>query len=98
MEFASSYLVPALRSLARNKMRTGLTMLGIVIGVAAVITTVALGDGAGSQMQGSVAALGSNMVMVFPGSISRGGVQVGAGQTKTLVTADEISILNDVPN
>jgi putative ABC transport system permease protein len=98
MEFASSYLVPALRSLARNKMRTGLTMLGIVIGVAAVITTVALGDGAGGQMQGSVAALGSNMVMVFPGSIQRGGVQVGAGQTKTLVTADETSILNDVPN
>lgn len=98
MEFASSYLVPALRSLARNKMRTGLTMLGIVIGVAAVITTVALGDGAGGQMQGSVAALGSNMVMVFPGSIQRGGVQIGAGQTKTLVTADETSILNDVPN
>jgi putative ABC transport system permease protein len=73
-------------------------MLGIVIGVAAVITTVALGDGAGGQMQGSVAALGSNMVMVFPGSIQRGGVQVGAGQTKTLVTADETSILNDVPN
>jgi putative ABC transport system permease protein len=79
-------------------MRTGLTMLGIVIGVAAVITTVALGDGAGGQMQGSVAALGSNMVMVFPGSIQRGGVQIGAGQTKTLVTADETSILNDVPN
>ncbi|HEV2486558.1 MAG TPA: ABC transporter permease [Terracidiphilus sp.] len=98
MEFASSYLVPALRSLARNKMRTGLTMLGIVIGVSAVITTVALGNGAGGQMQGTVAALGSNMLMVFPGSMNRNGLQVGIGQTKTLVSADEASIVNDVPN
>ncbi len=98
MEFASSFLVPALRSLARNKMRTALTMLGIVIGVSAVITTVALGDGAGGQMQGTVAALGSNMLMIFPGSLNRGGLQVGIGQTKSLVTADEVSILNEVPN
>ena len=79
-------------------MRTGLTMLGIVIGVSAVITTVALGNGAGGQMQGTVAALGSNMLMVFPGSLNRSGLQVGIGQTKSLVTADEASILNDVPN
>ena len=98
MEFASSFLLPALRSLGRNKMRTGLTMLGIVIGVSAVITTVALGDGAGGQMQSTVAALGSNMLMVFPGSLNRNGLQVGIGQTKSLVSADEEGILNDVPN
>ena len=98
MEFASSYLVPALRSLARNKMRTSLTMLGIVIGVSAVIATVALGNGAGGQMQGTVAALGSNMLMVFPGSMNRNGLQVGIGQTKTLVAADEASIATELPN
>jgi len=98
MEFASSFLLPALRSLGRNKMRTGLTMLGIVIGVSAVITTVALGNGAGGQMQSTVAALGSNMLMVFPGSMNRNGLQVGIGQTKSLVNADEEGILNNVPN
>ena len=98
MEFASSFLVPALRSLARNKMRSGLTMLGIVIGVSAVIATVALGEGAGGEMQGTVAALGSNMLMVFPGSVSRNGLQVGMGQTKSLVSSDETAILNEVPN
>jgi putative ABC transport system permease protein len=98
MEFASSFLVPALRSLARNKMRSGLTMLGIVIGVAAVIATVALGQGAGGQMQSTVAALGSNMLMVFPGSVNRGGLQVGAGQTKSLVVDDENAIRENVPD
>ncbi len=98
MEFASSFLVPALRSLARNKMRSGLTMLGIVIGVAAVIATVALGQGAGGQMQSTVASLGSNMLMVFPGSVNRGGLQVGMGQTKSLVSADEAAILENVPD
>jgi putative ABC transport system permease protein len=49
-------------------------------------------------MQGTVAALGSNMLMVFPGSLNRGGLQVGIGQTKTLVTGDEMGILSDVPN
>jgi len=98
MEFASSFLLPALRSLGRNKMRTGLTMLGIVIGVSAVITTVALGNGAGGQMQSTVAALGSNMLMIFPGSMNKGGLRVGAGQTKTLISSDETGILNEVPN
>jgi putative ABC transport system permease protein len=98
MEFASSFLLPALRSLGRNKMRSSLTMLGIVIGVSAVITTVALGNGAGGQMQSTVAAMGSNMLMIFPGSPNRNGLQLGTGQTKSLVTADEEGILNDVPN
>ena len=98
MEFASSFLLPALRSLGRNKMRTSLTMLGIVIGVSAVIVTVALGDGAGGQMQSTVSALGSNMLMIFPGSPNRNGIQLGSGQTKTLVSADEQGILSDVPN
>jgi putative ABC transport system permease protein len=79
-------------------MRSSLTMLGIVIGVSAVITTVALGNGAGGQMQSTVAAMGSNMLMIFPGSPNRNGLQLGTGQTKSLVTADEEGILNEVPN
>ncbi len=98
MEFASSFLVPALRALARNKMRSGLTMLGIIIGVGAVIATVAIGQGAGAQMQNNIASLGSNMLMVFPGSVNRGGLQVGMGQTKTLVAEDEKAILRDCPS
>ena len=98
MEFASSFLVPALRALARNKMRSGLTMLGIIIGVAAVIATVALGQGAGGQMQSSVAALGSNMLMVMPGSVNRNGLRVGSGQTKSLVSEDERAILRESPD
>ncbi len=98
MEFASSFLVPALRALARNKMRSGLTMLGIIIGVGAVIATVAIGQGAGAQMQSNIASLGSNMLMVFPGSVNRGGLQVGMGQTKTLTVEDEKAILKDCPS
>ena len=98
MEFASSFLVPALRALARNKMRSGLTMLGIIIGVGAVIATVAIGQGAGAQMQSNIASLGSNMLMVFPGSVNRGGLQVGMGQTRTLIPEDETAILRDCPS
>ncbi len=98
MEFASSYLVPALRALARNKMRSGLTMLGIIIGVGAVIATVAIGQGAGAQMQNNIAALGSNMLMVYPGSVNRGGLRVGMGQTKTLIMDDEKAIQRDCPD
>jgi putative ABC transport system permease protein len=98
MEFSSSFLVPALRALARNKMRSGLTMLGIIIGVGAVIATVAIGQGAGAQMQNNIASLGSNMLMIFPGSVNRGGLQVGMGQTKTLISEDEKAILRDCPS
>jgi putative ABC transport system permease protein len=97
MSFLSFLLVPAVRALARNKMRSGLTTLGIVIGVSAVIATVSIGQGAGDAMQGSIASLGSNMLIILPGSINRGGLQVGTGQTKSLTRADEEAIRRDVP-
>ena len=62
----------ALRALARNKMRTILTMLGIIIGVGAVICTVAIGQGATAQVQQQIQALGDNMMMVFSGSVNSG--------------------------
>jgi putative ABC transport system permease protein len=88
----------ALRALARNKMRTILTMLGIIIGVGAVICTVAIGEGAGEQVQQQIQALGTNMVMVFAGSVNTGGVRMGSQATKTLTPDDAKAILAHVPN
>ncbi|MFN2450665.1 MAG: ABC transporter permease, partial [Candidatus Baltobacteraceae bacterium] len=63
----------ALRALARNKMRSALTMLGIIIGVGAVINVVGIGQGADKQIQDQIASLGSNMLFVGSGSVNRGG-------------------------
>jgi putative ABC transport system permease protein len=88
----------ALRALARNKMRTLLTMLGIIIGVGAVICTVAIGQGAGNQVQAQIQNLGTNLVMVFAGSVNTGGVRMGSQATKTLTDDDAQAILQHVPN
>ncbi len=96
MELAATIRI-ALRALARNKMRSALTMLGIIIGVAAVIAMVALGQGAQEQVQKQIAALGSNMLFVGSGTINRGGVRIGSGATKTLVYDDMSAILRDCP-
>src|ERR1700722_2989866 len=88
----------ALRALARNKLRTILTMLGIIIGVGAVICTVAIGQGASAQVQQQIQALGDNMIMVFAGSVNTGGVRMGNGANKTLTDDDAEAILQHVPN
>jgi putative ABC transport system permease protein len=75
----SALLRLALRSLARNKMRTFLTMLGIVIGVAAVIAMLAVGRGAGESMRSSIASLGTNVINVFPGGRGQGPARMEAG-------------------
>ncbi|HSE49017.1 MAG TPA: ABC transporter permease [Terriglobales bacterium] len=87
----------AMRALARNKMRSGLTMLGIIIGVGAVIAMVGLGQGAQKQVQDQIAAMGSNMLFVGSGSVNRGGLRVGFGGTKTLVIEDMQAIVREVP-
>ncbi|NNM91717.1 MAG: ABC transporter permease, partial [Candidatus Eremiobacteraeota bacterium] len=69
----------AVQALIRNKVRSLLTMLGIVIGVAAVIITVAIGAGARVSVQQSIASLGSNLIVVQPGSVTQGGVRTGFG-------------------
>ncbi|MGD0955757.1 MAG: ABC transporter permease [Candidatus Acidiferrales bacterium] len=88
----------ALRALGRNKLRTVLTMLGIMIGVCAVIGTVAIGQGASAQVQQQIQSLGDNMIMVFAGSVNSGGVRMGNGANKTLTADDAQAILQHVPN
>src|SRR5437764_5576592 len=71
----------AIRALARNKMRSGLTMLGIIIGVAAVIAMVGIGEGAQAAQQAQIAAMGSNMLFVSSGTVNRGGIRLSSGAT-----------------
>src|SRR6478736_532959 len=86
----------ALKALGRNKMRTALTMLGMIIGVAAVITMVALGTGAQSSIESQIQAAGTNMIMVSAGNFSSGGVRMGQGNASTLTPDDAVAI-RDVP-
>jgi len=78
----------AYRSLNRNKLRTFLTMLGIIIGVASVIAMLAIGEGSNQNIKASVASLGTNSIMIFPGSTGQGGVRQGASSTQTLKLED----------
>jgi putative ABC transport system permease protein len=90
----------ALRSLGRNRMRTLLTMLGIIIGVAAVLTMVALGTGARASVEDEVSAAGTNLIFVSAGNYTRGGegvgIAAGLGSAKTLVPADATAIASAV--
>ena len=96
MDFVSVVRV-ALRALTRNKMRSILTMLGIIIGVGAVIAMVGVGQGASEQMQAQIAAMGSNLIIVQSGSRQAGVVHIGFGATKSLVPADEAAMLQEIP-
>ncbi len=86
----------ALRALRRNKLRSGLTALGIIIGVASVVAMVAVGNGAQSNIQSQVAALGQNLLMVFAGSRRAGGVNSGLGSASTITLADAETIGREV--
>ena len=92
-----SILRIAMRALARNKMRSALTMLGIIIGVGAVIAMVGVGQGASQQVQNQISAMGSNMLFVSSGTVNRGGLRLGWGQTKTLVYDDMKAITQQAP-
>jgi len=87
----------ALKALARNKMRTALTMLGMIIGVAAVITMVALGNGAQQQIEEQVQSGGTNLIMVRAGNYNRGGVSSGMGSSPRLKADDVEAIRTQVP-
>ncbi len=89
-------LAVALRALRRNAMRTGLTALGIIIGVAAVIVMVALGAGAQQSIEAQIRSVGSNIVMVSAGSGPAGPVRLGQGNTTTLTPADAEAIRDGI--
>jgi len=86
----------ALRALRRNLLRSILTALGIIIGVAAVIAMVSIGNGAKSQVEGQIASLGQNIISVFPGNFTQGGVRGGFGSASTLTVEDAAAIRNEV--
>ena len=88
----------AIRALDRNRVRSALTMLGVVIGVAAVIAMVAIGQGATESVQRSMASMGQSQLMVMPGSSSSGAVMFGAGSVQTLTPADATAILRECPS
>src|SRR5512135_1673268 len=87
----------AFRALQRNKMRSFLTMLGIIIGVAAVIAMLAIGQGAEYSVKQQINALGTNVLIVFPGSQQQGGLRMGAGTMTTLTEDDAAAILKECP-
>jgi putative ABC transport system permease protein len=86
----------ALRALRRNKLRSGLTALGIIIGVASVVALVAVGNGAQVRIQSQVAALGQNLLAIFAGSSRAGGVNAGLGSASSITLADADAIRREV--
>ncbi len=96
MDF-TSILKIAVRALMRNKLRSALTMLGIIIGVGAVIATVGVGQGASQKVQDQIASMGTNLLYISAGSVNRGGLHIGIGATKTLTEEDMKAIQEQVP-
>ncbi len=88
----------AFDALIRNKMRSLLTMLGIIIGVGAVIAMIAVGQGASFSVESQIASLGQNVLMILPGATSRGGVSGGAGSVTTLTIEDAEAIVEQCPS
>jgi len=95
MRLLATFLI-AIRALRRNKMRSILTALGIIIGVGAVIVVVGLGTGAKAQVQAQIASLGQNIVMVFPGALTTGGMRGGWGSASSLTVEDAEAIRTEV--
>ncbi len=87
----------ALRALLVNKMRSALTMLGIIIGVGAVIAMIAIGSGAQKRISEQIASMGSNLIMVMSGSSTSGGIRFGAGTVPTLTVEDARAIQTEIP-
>lgn len=86
----------ALNALRVNKLRSALTMLGIIIGTAAVIAMVSIGSGAQSRVADQIKSLGSNIMIIVPGSTTQGGVRLGAGANQVLTEDDALAIARDI--
>jgi putative ABC transport system permease protein len=87
----------ALRALARNKLRSFLTMLGIIIGVGAVIAMVAIGEGAKALVRQQIASLGTNLLVILPGTMTLGGARTGSGGRQSLSDSDARAIMAEIP-
>ena len=87
----------AYRALRRNKMRSVLTALGIIIGVGAVIAMVGIGNGAKAQVESQIASLGENVILIFSGSTTSSGIRTGWGGAGTLKIEDAEAIRREVP-
>ncbi len=90
-------IMTALRILGRNRLRAGLTMLGIVIGVAAVIAMVSIGEGAKRAVQAQIATMGTNVIIIFPGVTSASGVRGSQGSAVTLTVSDALEMRKRIP-
>jgi putative ABC transport system permease protein len=86
------------RALGRNKIRTFLTMLGIVIGIASVIAMVAIGQGASKKIEAQINSMGRNLLMVLPGAQTSGGFSMGSGSVTTLTPEDGLAIKKEIPS
>jgi len=86
----------AFKALRRNKMRSGLTMLGIIIGVGAVIAMIAIGSGAKARIQEQIASMGSNLLIILSGSATSGGMRHGSGSVPTLTVEDAKAIASEL--
>ena len=87
----------AFRFLNRNRLRSGLTTVGIIIGVGSVIAMVSIGEGAKSAIQAQVASMGTNMILILPGATSVGGVRGGSGGPVTLTVDDALDLQKKLP-
>jgi macrolide transport system ATP-binding/permease protein len=96
--FALMVMAAALQAINRNKMRSSLTMLGVFIGVAALIAMVAVGQGANEAVLKQIASLGTNLVVVVPGATTTGGVRGGLGSASTLTVGDAQAIRREAPS
>lgn len=92
-----STLKISFRALKVNKMRSALTMLGIIIGVGAVIAMLAIGTGASNRIAEQISSMGSNLLIVLPGATTAGGVRMGSGTQPTLTMGDADAILKECP-
>lgn len=97
MDFLQTLKI-ALRALRTNKMRSFLTMLGIIIGIAAVIAMMAVGSGASYVISQQIASIGSNIILVIPGSTTSGGLRTGSGGAQTLTSDDARAIMTECPS
>ena len=95
--FGLMILAAAAQAIGRNKMRSALTMLGVFIGVAALIVMVAVGDGANEAVRKQIESLGTNLVVIQPGAVRTGGVRSGAGSASTLTVEDARAISREDP-